>query len=279
MSRLNQRLGLCALWLCSSAGLAAPADELQQAINHYRSSLPACAGASGALPPLREEPRLRVPVSGAPDLQQALASNGYPLARAQSISLSGPRDAQAAMQALGESFCHVLLDAQFIDLAVSQQQRDWRIVLARPLLQGRLADAMSEGQALLELLNQARQQPRQCGGQAFAAAAALEWQAPLAEVAELHSRAMANQNFFAHQGRDGYTPGDRVELAGLTAGRVGENIAAGYARPAEVLAAWLASPTHCATLMDPDYRSLGAAYAVDPNSDAGIYWTALLSSP
>ncbi|MCR1761165.1 hypothetical protein NAG17_22890, partial [Pseudomonas aeruginosa] len=27
------------------------------------------------------------------------------------------------------------------------------------------------------------------------------------------------------------------------------------------------------------YRELGAAYATDPKSDAGIYWTAMFGSP
>jgi len=31
--------------------------------------------------------------------------------------------------------------------------------------------------------------------------------------------------------------------------------------------------------MNPEFRDLGAAYAVDPKSDAGIYWTALFGTP
>ncbi|MBP8186054.1 MAG: CAP domain-containing protein, partial [Pseudomonas sp.] len=33
-----------------------------------------------------------------------------------------------------------------------------------------------------------------------------------------------------------------------------------------------------ANLMNPAFRELGAAYAVDPKSDAGIYWTALFGA-
>lgn len=47
----------------------------------------------------------------------------------------------------------------------------------------------------------------------------------------------------------------------------------------KVVDGWLASPGHCATLMNPDFTELGAAYAVDPKSDAGIYWTGLFGSP
>jgi uncharacterized protein YkwD len=31
--------------------------------------------------------------------------------------------------------------------------------------------------------------------------------------------------------------------------------------------------------MNPQFRELGAAYAVDPKSDAGIYWTAMFGTP
>ena len=31
--------------------------------------------------------------------------------------------------------------------------------------------------------------------------------------------------------------------------------------------------------MNPEFRDLGAACAVDPKSDAGIYWTALFGTP
>jgi uncharacterized protein YkwD len=90
---------------------------------------------------------------------------------------------------------------------------------------------------------------------------------------------MANGNFFDHRDRDGRTPGDRAELAGYAGSRIGENIAAGLDTPQRVVEGWLASAAHCANLMNPQFRELGAAYAVDPRSDAGIYWTALFGAP
>ncbi|MGQ7959040.1 CAP domain-containing protein [Pseudomonas sp. SP16.1] len=264
------------LGLSATAVQAAEEARLIEAINAYRGEVQRCGvQASEPLPPLAGDARLLLPAAGTGDLQQALSASGYPLVNVQAISLSGPRDAQAAMQALAESFCRVLLDPQFIDIGVSRAERDWRIVLARPLLSGRLGDWQAEGQQLLERINAARAQARQCGGQAFAAAAPLAWNAELGSAAEAHSRAMANGNFFAHRDRDGRTPGDRAELAGYVGGRVGENIAAALDTPGAVVKGWLASPGHCANLMNPQYRELGAAYASDPQSDAGIYWTAL----
>ena len=196
----------------------------------------------------------------------------------QAINLSGPRDAQAAMKAVQESFCRVVLDPQFVDIGVSHDQREWRIVLARPLLTARLGDWQAEGQKVLEMLNSARNQPRQCGTQAFGPAAPLTWNATLATAAQTHSRDMANNNYFDHKGRDGSTPGDRAELAGYIAQQIGENIAAGQDTTRKLVDGWLASPGHCANVMNPEFRELGAAYAVDPKSDAGIYWTALFGT-
>ncbi|MBF7731251.1 CAP domain-containing protein [Pseudomonas sp. N040] len=270
----------CLATLLASSAWASEEAQLVESINAYRSQVQLCAGKGSAeLPPLRPDPRLLLPVAGAGDLQQALAAAAYPLVTVQAISLSGPRDAPAALQALRESFCQVLLDPQFVDIGVSRVQRDWRIVLARPLLGGRMGDWQAEGQQLLAQVNAARAQARRCGGQAFAAAPALAWNPVLGSTAEAHSRAMANGNFFAHKDRDGRTPGDRTELAGYSGSAIGENIAAGLDASQRVVEGWLASPGHCANLMNPQFRELGAAYAVDPNSDAGIYWTALFGAP
>ncbi|MFJ4605175.1 CAP domain-containing protein [Pseudomonas atacamensis] len=261
---------------------ALAADELQliESINSYRSQPQRCGTqASNELPPLSADPRLRLPASGAVDLQQAMTSAQYPMVNVQAITLNGPRDAAAAMQAIKESFCKVVLDPQFVDIGVNRVDRDWRIVLARPLLTAKLGDAQSEGQKLLAQLNTARSQARQCGGQSFAAAAPLAWNATLGTVAQDHSRDMANNNYLDHKDRDGRTPGDRAELSGYSGQLVGENIAAGQDTVGKVVDGWLASPGHCANLMNPQYQELGAAYATDPKSNAGIYWTAMFGAP
>ncbi len=274
LAALSLGLGFAAIVGASEEG------QLLGAINAYRSQAQHCAGqASEEMPPLAADPRLKQPAGMVGDLQEALTRAAYPMVNAQAISLSGPRDAQAAMKMLQESFCQVLLDPQFVDIGVSQSGRDWRIVLARPLLDAHLGDWQAEGQKLLERINAARAQSRQCGGQPYAAAAPLAWSATLGAAAETHSRTMANGNFFAHKDRDGRIPSDRAELAGYSGGLIGENIAAGMESAGKVVEGWLASPGHCANLMNPQFRELGAAYAIDPKSDAGIYWTALFGAP
>jgi uncharacterized protein YkwD len=274
--------GALALAVAVASVQVQAADEAQliELINDYRSQVQRCdTQASEELPPLAADTRLSLPASGQVDLQSALARSGYPMVNVQAITLSGPRDAQAALKTLQESFCKVVLNPQFVDIAVSRVDRDWRVVLAQPLLNSKLAPWQEEGQKLLEQINQARNSTRQCGELTYAAAGPLHWQPVLAEVAQEHSRAMANANFFAHKGRDGRTPGDRAELAGYAGQRVGENIAAGQDAVNKVVQGWLASPGHCVNLMNPQYQEFGAAYATDPKSDAGIYWTALFGAP
>ncbi|MFL8991206.1 CAP domain-containing protein [Pseudomonas sp. QLc11A] len=265
--------------VCAANAMAADEAQLIESINVYRSQLQRCAGqVSSELPPLSADPRLVLSASSIGNLQQAMATAGYPMKNVQAISLSGPRDAAAAMKAIQESFCQIVLDPQFVDVGVSRQDQQWRIVVARPLLSARLGDAQAEGQKLLAELNTARTQPRQCGTQSFPAAPALAWNATLASAAESNSRSMANNNYFDHKDRDGRTPGDRAELAGYNFQQIGENIAAGQDTAHKVVEGWLSSPGHCANLMNPQFRELGAAYATDPKSDAGIYWTAMFGA-
>jgi uncharacterized protein YkwD len=275
------RLAALSLGLVFAATAGATEEtQLVESINAYRSQVQRCAGqASQELPPLATDPRLVLSANNIRDLQPALARAAYPMVNVQAISLSGPHDAQSAMKAVQESFCQVVLDPQFIDIGVSREGREWRIVLARPLLAGRLGDWQAEGQKLLEMINTARTQPHRCGAQSFAATTPLAWNAALATAAQTHTRAMANNNFFDHKDRDGRTPGDRAELAGYVGQQIGENIAAGHDTVRKVVDGWLASPGHCANLMNPQFRELGAAYAVDPKSDAGIYWTAMFGTP
>ncbi len=183
---------------CASA-MANEESQLVQRINQYRSQVQRCGDqGSQELPPLTSDTRLVLPASNVGDLQQSLARAAYPMVNVQAISLSGPKDAEAAMKAVRESFCRVVLDPQFVDIGVSNSGQDWRIVLARPLVTSGLGDWQTEGRKLLDLINTARAEPRQCGTQAFTATAPLSWNDTLAGAANSHTRNMANGNFFDH---------------------------------------------------------------------------------
>jgi len=55
-------------------------------------------------------------------------------------------------------------------------------------------------------------------------------------------------------------PLDRAKAAGYRGRQIGENIAAGQSSPNKAMASWLASPGHCANLMNPMFTQVGAAY-------------------
>jgi uncharacterized protein YkwD len=273
-------LGLQGVCLPAQPGSKAAA-ELITLINAYRESSRFCEGKTrppaGPLAPDAALANLTLARGG--DLNALLKKSGYRAARAQAIVLSGPRDAARAMSFLRTKYCEPLLDVQFSQIGVSRDGSNWALVLAQPLLSADLGDWRASGREILQLTNEARAVARACGGQSFPAAPPLTWEASLAAAALAHSRDMAQRNYFSHTGRDGARVGERASRAGYDWRRVGENIATGQGSPARALAGWLASPSHCANLMNAAFTQMGAAYAVDRDSDTGIYWTQVLAAP
>ncbi|WP_163033862.1 CAP domain-containing protein, partial [Pseudomonas viridiflava] len=98
-------------------------------------------------------------------------------------------------------------------------------------------------------------------------------------AAQGHSQSMASENYFQHRGFDGDSPADRARAAGYSGRQIGENIAAGQSTPGKAMASWLASPGHCANLMNPMFTEVGVAYATGPQTDYGVYWTMLFGGP
>ena len=41
---------------------------------------------------------------------------------------------------------------------------------------------------------------------------------------------------------------------------------------------WLASPHHCANIMDPRFRELGVAYIISHRREQSIYWDLTLGA-
>ena len=113
----------------------------------------------------------------------------------------------------------------------------------------------------------------------LAAAPPLDWDDALALAAERHARAMATQDFVSHVSPEGSTVGDRIAAAGYRARAWGENIAAGYVDPAETVAGFLASPSHCEVLMGSSFEVLGAALVEVDGSVFGSYWTLVFAAP
>jgi uncharacterized protein YkwD len=128
---------------------------------------------------------------------------------------------------------------------------------------------------MLEAVNARRAAGASCGAQGqFPPAAALTWNAALAQAAAGHSDDMVARNFFSHTGSNGSNVGDRATAAGYNWRTVGENIAAGQTSIAQVMDGWMKSDGHCANLMNAQYRDIGVAcVAGNANTTYRTYWT------
>ena len=254
--------------------------QLVEAINDYRAHPDRCLGRAGrALTPLALKSNLALPIGYGGGLRDRLKASGYQAVTVRTIRVVGAQDADEAFDMLQSDYCGALLDTQYADIGVSRARSEWQVVLAQPVLDSRAGDTRAVSKALLAQVNAARSKPRLCGRQRFAAARPLAWNAALGTAAQGHSKAMAYGNYFAHQDPDGDMPADRARAAGFRGRQIGENIAAGQGSPSKAMSSWLASPGHCANLMNPMFTQMGAAYASDARSDRGVYWTMLFGAP
>jgi uncharacterized protein YkwD len=99
----------------------------------------------------------------------------------------------------------------------------------------------------------------------------------LQRAALAHGGDMVSHGYFAHEGRDGSEPAERIRSTGYLSGggawRIGENLAWGtgdLATPRAIMAAWMHSPGHRANILQPQYRQIGfGVIAGNPNADDG----------
>lgn len=100
--------------------------------------------------------------------------------------------------------------------------------------------------------------------------------ASLTAAAEGHSLDMAATLLFSHLGSDGSTLLQRCQAAGYPGTYIGENIAAGQPDLTAALAAWINSPPHQVSLVNPLFDQIGVAGAT--SATGVIYWTMDLGS-
>ena len=284
---MRRRLGslhvlACLLPLAASVDAVAAAD-LYRAINRLRAGGGQCAAVEN-LPAIQAHATLEraaQDVARGGELQQSLKQHGYRAARTRILSIKGQTvGAQAAEILARPQYCKSLQDAQLTQAGIYLDAGQLWLVMATPFAPSVALSGPAAGQRVLELVNHARATPRHCGERAFKAARPLRWNGTLAEASRLHAEDMARHNYFSHAGRDGSDPVQRVERAGYRFRATGENIAAGGSMQAEeAVAGWIKSPAHCANLMNPAYTEMGAAYAINPRSDMGIYWAQAFGTP
>jgi len=95
----------------------------------------------------------------------------------------------------------------------------------------------------------------------------------LSDSAQSYSQVLASSGCFDHT--CGPTPNfaDRDGAVGYTGWTaIGENIAAGYSTPEDVVAGWMASAGHRANILSPNFTEMGVGLATG-DGQYGTYWT------
>ena len=106
---------------------------------------------------------------------------------------------------------------------------------------------------------------------AAAGVAPVAGNAQLTTAAQRYAEVMAATACFGHACGPRPRLGDRAGAAGDAPWAfLGENVAAGQPTPERVVAAWMASPTHRAVLLDPEFTHLGVGRTA--GGPAGIHW-------
>jgi len=102
---------------------------------------------------------------------------------------------------------------------------------------------------------------------------ALQFDCRLWKASYLHSRDMAENNYFSHVSLDGREPWDRAIEQDTSA--YAENIAAGSGSAQGTLDQFKASDAHCRNMLSPQYEVAGVGYAA--GGQHRHYWTQMFS--
>jgi len=270
---------LIPLILALGSPIEASADVIA-ALNVVRFQ--GCAGNPGVRRALRENRRLDEvarQLSRGNELRSAERSAGYHAVSSASVQVSGAPDSGDVVRVIARQFCSQTTNPAFQEVGTYRHGASVWIALAEPFTPPSLRDEPAIGRRVLELTNEARSHPRRCGYETFAAAQPLMPNMDLERAAAGHANDMAAHSYMDHTGRDGSSPADRVTRTGYKWKMVGENLASGVMSADEVVSGWIHSPHHCANLMEPRFTQMGVAFAVNPSTDAGVYWTQVFGTP
>jgi uncharacterized protein YkwD len=267
--------------LAALAAATARADPAA-VVNALRTE--GCAGVAAGGGPVRRDSALDAAareLARDTKLADALARVGYPAASSGSFHVRGSSDDAVIRAMLAERYCAAVNDPKLADLGVHQSGTDtWIVLAARAAVPfAALQNPAAVAERVLELVNAARAQARRCGRDDWPAAPPVVLSATLTAAASLHALDMAGRGSLGHEGSDGSTSGERMTRAGFVWAGSGENVAAGQPDAESVVAAWLSSPGHCATLMEARFTDTGIAFALAPGRNPSVYWTQVFATP
>lgn len=160
----------------------------------------------------------------------------------------------------------------------SMRRLSWAKALLVALAVATPVQAESTADAVLSAVNAAR---------AKAGCGPLQIDARLTAAAKGHARAMAEQNFFGHAGKDGSRFSSRIAKQGYSYWAAAENIAAGQSSAGQVVASWLNSAGHRRNILDCRMKDTGIAmvYQADDRPIRGnpaplrYYWVQVFAAP
>ena len=106
----------------------------------------------------------------------------------------------------------------------------------------------------------------------------LQWMGSLSDAGRYHAADMAQDGYFDHDLYD--LVGGKLQMVCAWSARIkgfygsyrslAENIAAGYATPADVMNGWMNSAGHKANILNPNVQQLGVGYF--EGGSYGRYW-------
>jgi uncharacterized protein YkwD len=125
---------------------------------------------------------------------------------------------------------------------------------------------------MLVLVNRDREDPANAA-ETRGRARPLRWNKELAAVALAHSRDMLRRRYFDHVDRDGRTPTDRINAAGIPWRALAENIAMNQTvagAEEDLMDEPRFQQNHRGNILDPAYTAVGIGIVQAPNGDLYI---------
>ena len=217
-------------------------------------------------------------------LADALARVGYPAASSTSFHIRGSRDDGVIREMLAERYCAPINDPKLVELGVSPKRcrdMDRHGAAARRCRSRRCRIRPPSRSACSSSSMPRAREARQLRPRALRGRAAAD------DVDDVDGRGVgalarhgAARRARLTTGSDGSASGERMTRAGYAWQRLGGEHR-GRASPTRKAPsqAWLDSPGHCATLMEPRFTETGIAFALAPGKNPAVYWTQVFATP
>ncbi len=150
---------------------------------------------------------------------------------------------------------HVLHPQSFLLLAVAAVAFSLLLRFSSPLITNHLGDVLGFASSITadQVVSQTNQQRANSG------LPPLKVNAELNQAAQAKAAYMFAHQFWAHTAPDGTEPWKFFRDAGYHYQVAGENLARDFSNTNDMVAAWMASPTHRANMVNAQYKEIGVA--------------------